>query len=292
MEGLDNEPLVSIEEAIVPIKKLVPHVDVMLKKQEGRIKLKYGLSRDEYLAIRLYTMESESKDKSLYTILNETFRDKDRNKLLEPWYKFLALFLAGLLKVPKTTEPTIFRAMDLNVMKDYVTGHEVTWWGFSSCTTRVDVLEEKFLPKSGARTLFIIKTINGRDIALLSEIPDEKEVLLLPGSKFRVLSKLNVAHDFVQIQLEEMSCPNISHLLSKSFTRAEIKISYKQKGVTDQDLVKILDESIRQRKCSHLDLSKNQITEVGALVISEELEKNKVRLCDCVSFRNQALYGF
>ena len=65
--------------------------------------------------------------------------------------------------------------------------------GFSSTTKTVDVLSNpQFCGESGLRTIFVILLTQGqaRDITMYSLVPSEGEVLLPPGSRFRVISML------------------------------------------------------------------------------------------------------
>merc|ERR1711944_171443 len=56
----------------------------------------------------------------------------------------------------------------------------LTWWAFSSTTTRESKIDV-FIGDTGKRTVFTIDAI-GVDIAAFSSYPNEREVLLLPGT--------------------------------------------------------------------------------------------------------------
>ncbi|CAF3970927.1 unnamed protein product, partial [Rotaria sp. Silwood1] len=83
---------------------------------------------------------------------------------------------------------------------------EIVWWGFSSCTESLEVTE-RFVGKSGVRTLFTIECNNGKAIRAHSHYGEENEILLLPGTYFRVVGKSSPAKDLYIIHLRETIPP-------------------------------------------------------------------------------------
>ncbi|CAF1026179.1 unnamed protein product [Rotaria sordida] len=65
---------------------------------------------------------------------------------------------------------------------------------------------EKYL-KSGVRTLFTIECNNGKAIRAHSHYSEENEILLLPGTYFRVVGKSSPAKDLYIIHLRETAPP-------------------------------------------------------------------------------------
>jgi hypothetical protein len=62
---------------------------------------------------------------------------------------------------------------------------------------------QPFLGESG--TLFAIETIHGRDISMLSAVPDEQEVIIMPGTRVHVKSQsLNIPDRLFIFHLEEI----------------------------------------------------------------------------------------
>jgi hypothetical protein len=54
-------------------------------------------------------------------------------------------------------------------------------------------------------TLFAIETIHGKDISIFSAVPDEEEVILMPGTRVRTrYQSLSVIDRFFIIHLEEI----------------------------------------------------------------------------------------
>ena len=82
LDGYENMPVVSLEEAVQPLVDIVPKVErnVFVVKQNCQ-QPKDGLTSDESAAMMLYTFESSPQKHSLYVILNATLRSEEREKL-------------------------------------------------------------------------------------------------------------------------------------------------------------------------------------------------------------------
>lgn len=96
-----SEPLVSLQEACAPLKLLFDE-ELNRNIQISQINANADnneLTMDESAAIHLYTMEWNGPGQSLYSVLNRTLREADRNALV-PWHKFLKLFLTAYFKLP------------------------------------------------------------------------------------------------------------------------------------------------------------------------------------------------
>jgi hypothetical protein len=204
--GYENMPLVTIEAAVVPLMTLVPNVKDYVKEAKTKCSQKIlpeGLTIDQSASIMLYTMQWSTYEKSLYKVLNDVLRSKNR-KELPSWFLYLKLLFTALSHL-QSTRRFLFRGVQLDLHKDYPENKIITWWGFSSCAMKIDVLNT-FLAKTGARTMFVIDCNSGKDISSLSKF-DEKEVLLLPETQFRVVSSLNQGNELHTIQLEEIRSP-------------------------------------------------------------------------------------
>ena len=98
--------------------------------------------------------------------------------------------------------------MKLDLSQQYLKGKTYIWWGFSSTTQSIEVLEGKqFLGKTGVRTLFSIECFHGKSISNHSYYAFEDEVLLLPARQFQVTDVLNPAEDLHIITLREVQPP-------------------------------------------------------------------------------------
>ena len=306
IEGYDKEPLVSLEEAIKPLIPIVADVErkaFMVKKD--RRSPTDDLSSDESASITLYTMEWQPYEKCLYFCLNQSLRDKEREKL-KPWFPYLKLFLTALEKLP-STRCTVFRGVKKNLGGDYKINSTLIWWAFSSCTTNVGILQsEKFLGKEGDRTLFAIDCCSGKNISQHSYYRRENEILLPPARQFTVVSCLDQGHGCHLIQLREtkppvvlmeqvsveMNVPLSSHdeaLTTSSSTlnqtsklenkihkyKCSTNVNLTFEDLSDDDMPLVINEILMNHVCTILDLSTNQITSAGVLLLAVALRDNK-----------------
>jgi hypothetical protein len=199
IRGYAKEPLLPLEDAVEPIFGLLDDLDIMVDTAKRNSKKPAdGLTSNESAAIHLYTMQWEEPSVSLYTTLNSTLRS-ERREPLRPWFRYLKLILTALYKLP-SLKSVVWRGVRGNLSDQY--DDDQVWWGFSSCTESVDIME-RFVGTSGIRTLFNIECINGKAIRSHSFFKKESEILLLPGTYFRVVGKWSPAKDLYIIHLRE-----------------------------------------------------------------------------------------
>ncbi|CAF2949765.1 unnamed protein product [Rotaria sp. Silwood2] len=206
ISGYEEMPLVSLEETVEKLVHILPTVQSYAYVAKQRCKNPAnGLTQDESASIMLYTMGWEPLDKCLYVVLNATLRTANRQKL-KPWLLYLRLFVSALSRLPPLRE-TVYRGIKLDLSHEYTKGETIVWWGFSSCTIDVSVLQsELFLGKEGTRTMFTIKCDSARDIRKHSYYPMEDEMLLPAGTQFKVTGCLDQG-DLRIIQLKETQPP-------------------------------------------------------------------------------------
>jgi hypothetical protein len=101
ISGYENVTVKSLDDACESIKHLF---DQKLKQYITIAKMnstnpENALSPDESASIHLYTLEWDVHENSLYMMLNQTLRLADRTKL-QPWFKYLKLFLTAFFKLP------------------------------------------------------------------------------------------------------------------------------------------------------------------------------------------------
>ena len=101
ISGYENVTVKSLDDACEPIEHLF---DQKLKDYTTLAKMnsttpENQLSPDESASIHLYTIEWDVHENSLYMLLNQTLRLADRTKL-QPWFKYLKLFLTAFFKLP------------------------------------------------------------------------------------------------------------------------------------------------------------------------------------------------
>jgi hypothetical protein len=194
--GYEDSPLLTLEEAvekIIPlVSRLTDYVTTAKKKYNRHSDL---LTRDESAAIYLYSMPT-----SFFSSLNETLRAENRHAL-KPWFAFLKLFITALEKLPPTKE-TVWRAVYGDVASIFADNDVHIWWSVNSCSMDLKSIQP-FLHDNG--TLFAIHTIDAKDISAFSAIPDEREVVLMPGTRVRAKCEpLSFIDRLFVLQLEEI----------------------------------------------------------------------------------------
>jgi hypothetical protein len=203
IEGYEKKPLVSLKDAVSTIDIPIHNLDSMVWTSERNCEdPPDGLTPDESAAIHLYTMENSEGHDSFYALLNRKLRAEKRNEL-KSWYSYLKLFFTALYKIP-SSKKIIWRGIRGNVshlyQKDFI------WWGVSSCTETMEVMEG-FIDRSKARTFFMIESINGKKIISHSFFKTENEIILMPGTYFRVMGKWSPAENVYMIHLQEETPP-------------------------------------------------------------------------------------
>ncbi len=213
--GFIDAPLLSLPDAIASISRASADADPMLPtrvelacdfadgilldcEDSGEVEL---LQRDEIAAIHLYTQNT-----SFYSQLNQLLRSRAR-QMLKPFAPYLKLLLGGLQKLPRV-DTTVFRGIKGNLSPSYKKGTKFVWWALSSTTATIDCLSNpQFFGPSGERTLFTIAVKHAVDISRYSSLPSENELVLVPGSRMRVVGSVLNADGSCIIQCEEVSPP-------------------------------------------------------------------------------------
>ena len=201
-----DEPLLPLLEACAPLIGIINNLlfYAQLALSETPEQPPDGLTIDESAAIRLYTIEWNENQRSLYSMLNHTLKNDDRHKL-RPYFKYMKLFLTALVKLPCVPQLTVWRGVTIDMSTQFSPGTMVIWWAFSSCTTSLPVLENNmYLGNTGERTLFSVEAINGRTVRAHSHFVTEDEILLLPGTQMIAQSQFSPAPDLHIIHLKQV----------------------------------------------------------------------------------------
>jgi hypothetical protein len=229
LEGYEKKSLVSLKEAVASIETPIHNLAAMIWTAErNSADPSDCLTSDESASIHLYTMEWPPGYDSFNTLLNQKLRSEKRNELI-PWYTYLKLFLTALYKLP-SLKKIVWRGIRGDASHLYRS--DFIWWGISSCTNSMEVAE-RFVGRSGVRTLFKIDCVNGKAIKSYSLYKDEEEILLMPGTYLRVIDKCSRADDLRIIRLQEEIPPfpllaspfNSSSLPVDTFSLERLKIS-------------------------------------------------------------------
>ena len=141
--GYAAEPILPLTEACAPLESIINDLSayVQLALDGTPDEPSDGLTIDESAAVRLYTIEWQGSQRSLYSMLNRTLKNGDREQL-RPYFKYLKLFLTALVKLPCVPPVTVWRGITKDQSANFPAGKRVTWWAFSSCTTTNDCSRE------------------------------------------------------------------------------------------------------------------------------------------------------
>jgi len=194
--GYQHLPVMTLEQAMETIIPIVPEVEeyVLLAKKHCN-RTSSVLTRDESAAIYLYSMPTD-----FVSCLNNTLRAGNRHTL-ELWYAFLKLFISALGKLP-STKAIIWRGVNYDDTLTFVDNDVHIWWSVNSCSMNPNSVQP-FLGENG--TLFAIDAIQGKDISAFSAIPDEHDVVLMPGTRVRCKHEsLNFIDRLFVLHLEEI----------------------------------------------------------------------------------------
>jgi hypothetical protein len=184
---------VSIEEAVESIVPFVPHVQSYANEAKKHCRKNTHLSINESAAIYLYTMMND-----FYCCLNEALRLENR-LTLKPWFAFLKLFITALKKLP-STPAKIWRGVGDNFGSSFSKNDIHTWWSVNSCALDHHISRCFADPKG---TLFSIESMYGKNITEYSANQNEKEIILMPGTRLRVKAVWSIPEGLSTVELEE-----------------------------------------------------------------------------------------
>lgn len=160
-----------------------------------------GLTAEDLAVVQCYTYEWEEKlfgkGESPYRKLNNSLSVERNNKALRDVCSFMFLLLRVLRKLPRyiPEKRALYRGIKIHVQteynndfpsrKPYSIGNEKTWWPFTSTTTDLEVVQMFIGEDDG--TIFVLNGETwGYYISVLSDFPEEKEVLLEPERKLSI----------------------------------------------------------------------------------------------------------
>ena len=229
IEGYEDLPLVTLEEAIKPVAHLFNGIDSCAWiAKENSLDPADGLIQDESASIYLYTMQC-STGPSLYQVLNQHLR-ADNREMLKPWLSFLKLFLTALHKLPSHSI-TVWRVVsDRSLSESYPVGRQMIWWGVSSCMLMQRFPQNReMVGDQSVKTLFSIESRNAKLITAHSCDKDSgEEFVLLPGTCLKVINQVPV-HEPWQgqlISLREIAVVSTSRALGTCRLKPSNPISF------------------------------------------------------------------
>ncbi|MDT0447843.1 ADP-ribosyltransferase domain-containing protein [Streptomyces hesseae] len=199
--GVFDTPLMEFHDAVAPVADLLSglnrHVDLSHEFGKRRAdEAVGGLSADAIAALYLYTCES-----AFYREINAILRAPDRSKLV-PYLPYLRLLFSAVSGLPARTEP-LWRGVSLDLRGQYPVGRTVTWWGVSSCTSKLGVARS-FLGSRGKRTLFEVRPVRAVGIQNFSAFTGEEEFILPPGTQLKVTDVKTERGGLCTVKLTEL----------------------------------------------------------------------------------------
>jgi uracil DNA glycosylase len=201
--GVFDSPLLAFREATDAVAGLLPGLDGYLRrslefgKQKAGTANAHGMTADEIAALYLYTCES-----AFYRQINSALRHPDR-ALVAPYRAYLRLFFAAVARLPQRQE-SLWRGVPLDLRAQYPVGRLVTWWGVSSCTSKLGVAKA-FLGSKGRRTLFEVAPTSAVGIRNFSAFTGEEEFVLAPGTRLKVVDVTTERGGLSTVKLAEMA---------------------------------------------------------------------------------------
>lgn len=139
------------------------------------------VNTDDLVGLREYTANG-------YVKMNEGLRgSRTALKEMAPIVKTAA---SGLKAMPEV-KGTVYRGSNMTPerLAGYKVGETISERGFTSTTqNKAMVLGQTAEQSFNKNTMFVIKSKGGgKDVSMLSQYPEEKEVLFAPGTEFKVL---------------------------------------------------------------------------------------------------------
>jgi len=154
-----------------------------------------SMGAELYSAILLYT------GNAIYSELNRCLRS-DWNSVQKYW-NYLRLYFQAM-DTMESKAVTLYRGIAVDLYNDYEPGKIITWWSVSSCTASKAVAQNFMNQLGGSAASFItLHTKKACDVSSLSFYPHEKESLLRPGTRLRVLKRQRKGK-VVEIEVEEV----------------------------------------------------------------------------------------
>jgi hypothetical protein len=187
ISGYQNEPLVSLEEALKPFDGKIDQLSKYIKeaKTECNRSSKHHLTHDESAAIYIYTMKW--KPRCLYDHLQAAWNSEDRSQL-KPWFKYLKLFKSALDKLPDVkTEIWQGKAYDEDTKEKLSSKKKVPLYSsMGFCSTSDNEIKDYLYNNVDTKMILIgYESVNGKSVSGYTA-GSLNEVILWPGTKLGV----------------------------------------------------------------------------------------------------------
>ena len=101
---------------------------------------------------------------------------------------YVRLLFESMNLMPKK-KVRLWRGIAADLYDEYEPGKIITWWSVSSTTSDEGVARGFMSQLGGVASLIVLDTHSAIDITPLSVYPNEKESLLAPGTRLKVISR-------------------------------------------------------------------------------------------------------
>jgi hypothetical protein len=101
---------------------------------------------------------------------------------------YVRLLFESMNLMPKK-KVRLWRGIAADLYDEYEPGKIITWWSVSSTTSDEGVARSFMSQLGGVASLIVLDTHSAIDITPLSVYPNEKESLLAPGTRLKVISR-------------------------------------------------------------------------------------------------------
>jgi hypothetical protein len=229
LQGLDDEPLVTLQEAAAAAEvhcggQIQAAVKLALEYAAERARLSTlgTLAELDVAVLHLYTQPTK-----LYSWMNGALggHGKDGRDALPHYFPFIKLFHIALFKLPPGERMIVYRAVRLPhrliIGASPGVGDTITFWGETSTTESPDALQDvNFLGHGaagaldvGERTVFQIMSVGGRDVSGCSMFREEKEWILPSGAKFVIDSiRTGLPYNVTEIKMHQLAVDNVENV--------------------------------------------------------------------------------
>lgn len=216
---------------------------------------------NDIAVIHLYTQETK-----LYKMMNGTLGGwgEDCLEAIKHYLPIVRLLVIAMDKLPPISG-TVYRGIRLSieqVLGGLTVGDILTWGAFTSSTLRSDVLRDPLFlgigSELGERVVFVITILNGVKIMTFSDkgsaseyffgvaaesdseySDNEEEVLLRPGTKFKMDAIIHREGGITEVQMHEVATAttlsSVSHLTDNGRLPTTVRAEESEEGAVNQE---------------------------------------------------------
>ena len=184
LEGYEDEPLVSLEEALKPFHGQIDQLPERIKeaKKKCNHSSKHKLTEDESAAIYIYSMSWTRT--CVYDRLQEALKQGDRAEV-KRWFKFIKLFKSGLDKLPEV-KGEVWQGTEYNEKKEklFTSDEKQLFVGLGSCSPSDKDLKQQLGRDAAGRKILIGygPFVKARDVTGYTA-NNYPELIVFPGAK-------------------------------------------------------------------------------------------------------------